>query len=107
MLASPSLAHVEVTARMGEARLAVVRRHVELRGEPGELVSLLAVHGPARSVTTEGLAYPLSAETLLPGSSRGVSNVLVARRATVSLADGVLLAIQPGPPASLQEDLPC
>jgi thiamine pyrophosphokinase len=107
VLAAPALAHVEVTARMGAARLAVVRRKVELRGEPGELVSLLAVHGPARSVTTEGLAYPLHDEVLLPGSSRGVSNVFVAHDATVSLADGVVLAIQPGPLASLQEDLPC
>ena len=107
VLAAPSLAHVEVTARMGAAHVAVVRRWVVLRGEPGELVSLLAVHGPARSVTTQGLAYPLAAESLLPGSSRGVSNVLVARRATVSLTDGVLLAIQPGPLASVQEDIPC
>ena len=47
-------------------------------GEPGELVSLLAVNGPAEGVTTEGLAYPLRGETLEPGSTRGVSNVFAA-----------------------------
>ncbi|MGL6280201.1 MAG: hypothetical protein ACRC50_11675, partial [Gaiella sp.] len=32
-------------------------------------------------------------ETLEPGSSRGVSNVLVGRRATVSVDRGVLVVI--------------
>ena len=36
-------------------------------GEPGELITLLAVNGPAVGVTTEGLAYPLRGETLEPG----------------------------------------
>ena len=40
--------------------------------------------------------YPLDGETLEPGSSRGVSNVFVGARATVTVDEGVLLAIQPG-----------
>ena len=59
-------------------RVHVVRGERALEGEPGELLSLLALHGPAEGVTTEGLAYPLRGETLEPGSSRGVSNVFAA-----------------------------
>jgi thiamine pyrophosphokinase len=54
------------------------------------------VHGPALGVVTGGLLYPLAGEDLPPGTSRGVSNVLAADRATVSLTGGVLLAVQPG-----------
>jgi thiamine pyrophosphokinase len=46
-------------------------------------------------VTTSGLRFPLDGETLLPGSSRGVSNRFTAPRATVELTDGVLLAVRP------------
>ena len=56
----------------------MLRGERELEGEPGELLTLLAVNGPAEGVTTEGLAYPLRGETLEPGSSRGVSNVFAA-----------------------------
>ena len=62
---------------------------------PGSLCSLLPVGGVAHGVRTEGLRFPLHDEDLLPGSTRGVSNEFTAREATVSVRDGVLLAVQP------------
>ena len=59
-------------------------------------MSLLAVGAPAHGVTTEGLEYPLRGETLDPGSTRGVSNVLSADTAVVTVARGVVLAVRPG-----------
>jgi thiamine pyrophosphokinase len=96
LLGSPRYAGVELDARIGDARLHVVRDRRTLDGEPGELVSLLPLHGPAEGVTTEGLAYRLAGETLEPGSSRGVSNVFEAATATISLERGTLLAVRPG-----------
>ena len=84
-------------ARLGDARVFVVRRELELDGEPGDLCTLLPVGGPALGVRTEGLRFPLHGETLEPGSTRGVSNELLASVARVSLVDGVLLAIVPDP----------
>ena len=95
-LASDDLAAIRVRALVGPARFFVVRDRVELDGEPGELVTLLAHGRPALGVTTSGLLYPLHDETLEPGSTRGVSNEMVAHRASVSLTDGVLLAVLPG-----------
>jgi thiamine pyrophosphokinase len=83
-------------ARLGRARLTVVRNRAALRGQPGDLVSLLPLHGPARGVTTGGLLYPLTDEDLLAGSTRGVSNELVSETASVHVKEGVLLAVQPG-----------
>ena len=47
-------------------------------------------------MTTSGLEYPLSGETLAPGTTRGVSNVFVDAEARVEVETGVLLAIRPG-----------
>jgi len=96
VLASGRYAAAQVDARVGEARVHVIRGERELTGEPGELVTLLAVNGPAAGVTTNGLAYPLRAETLEPGSSRGVSNTFVSDVARVAVGDGVLLCVCPG-----------
>ena len=96
LLGSGKYAAVEVDALMGAARVHVVRERRSVPGEPGELVSLLAVHGAASGVTTAGLAYELRGETLEPGSSRGVSNVLTAPMATVSVERGTLLTVFPG-----------
>lgn len=97
LLASPRYAGVEIVARMGAALVTVVRDAAALMGRPGDLVTLLAVHGPAAGVTTEGLRYSLDGDVLHPGSTRGVSNQLLGTTARVSLSDGVLIAVQPGP----------
>lgn len=96
LLGAPSLEDVVVDAVVGDARIHVVRGERVLAGDPGELVSLLAVHGPAEAVRTEGLEYPLEGETLEPGSSRGVSNVFAGESARVAVARGIVLAIRPG-----------
>jgi thiamine pyrophosphokinase len=45
-------------------------------------------------VTTQGLEYTLRDETLSTGSSRGLSNVIAARPASVRLRHGTLLVIE-------------
>jgi thiamine pyrophosphokinase len=97
LLASSALAGLRVEARLGDARVFVVRGEHELHGDAGDLCTLLPVGGPALGVRTEGLRFPLHGKTLEPGSTRGVSNELLSSVARVSLVDGVLLAILPDP----------
>ncbi len=96
LLASPVYASLDLVAYMGPATVTVVRRQVRMYGRPGELVSLVPFHGPVTGVTTTGLLYPLSRAELAPGSTRGVSNEFVEPVATVTVAQGVLLAVSPG-----------
>ena len=98
LLASERYAAIQVDAVVGDTQVHVVRTSRELDGKPGSLLTLVAAHGPAEGVRTEGLVYPLRSETLEPGSTRGVSNVFAEPTARVMLARGVLLAIQPGDP---------
>jgi thiamine pyrophosphokinase len=96
LLGSDRYAGSQVDAFVGAARVHVVRGVRSFDGAPGELVTLLALHGPAEGVTTEGLTYPLRGESLEAGSSRGVSNVFATATARVAVERGVLLAIVPG-----------
>ena len=83
LLALPRATRASSSTRSSE-RLASTSSAAQrtLEGEPGELVSLLPLHGPAEGVTTEGLAYPLAEETLEAGSSRGVSQRVRRRGGT-------------------------
>ena len=94
-LAGPHSETITTTAYLGRCCVSIVRTRRTLRGRAGELVTLLAVNGPAEGVTTVGLRYPLNDETLASGSARGVSNVFLADRATVSVRSGTLIALQP------------
>ena len=89
-------AGAEIDAYLGAALVQIVRGSRALSGTPGELVSLLPLHGAAEGVTTEGLEYPLRSEILAAGTSRGVSNVFVAAEARVTVARGCVLAVRPG-----------
>lgn len=94
LLGAPAYGGFELDALLGGAHVHVVRGRRLLRGTPGEIVSLFALHAPARGVVTSGLAYPLRGETLEPGSTRGVSNVFDAAEASIAVADGVVLAVR-------------
>jgi thiamine pyrophosphokinase len=96
LLASPRYDAVPIDGSFGPAVVHVVRGERELAGEPGELISLVALGGAAEGVTTDGLAFPLVGETLEPGSSRGISNVFSAETARLRVERGVLLAVRPG-----------
>ena len=97
LLAAEEYAPYRIEGRLGPARVTVVRGRCELWGQPGDLLTLLPVGGPAAGVTTEGLHFPLHDAELRPGVTWGVSNRFSRSPAHVTVARGVLLAVQPGP----------
>ncbi|MEX2504234.1 MAG: thiamine diphosphokinase, partial [Egicoccus sp.] len=96
VLTSEAYRDLTLTALVAGATITVVRNRRDLRGAPGDYVSLLPVNGPATGITTDGLRFPLHGENLLPGSTRGISNQFLTDRASVQVEAGVLLAVQPG-----------
>ena len=98
LLARPDLRGRDVIIADGAETVRLLRSaagesSVALYGAPGDLLSLLPLGGAAEGVSTEGLLYPLAAETLYPGQARGVSNVFLDRVAKVFLRQGDLLVI--------------
>lgn len=102
LLASPILAAVPTWLADGPQLVTLARpdRPLTLQGRPGDTLSLLPLAGDARGVTTSGLEYPLTDETLRFAATRGVSNTLVEARAEIRLTDGLLLVVhdQAAPP---------
>ena len=95
LLGSQRFAGLRLDARIGSARVVPVHapEGVALAGAPGAILTLLALGGAATGIVTTGLRWPLRAETLHAGSTRGVSNEIVAGPVRVELAAGRLLAV--------------
>lgn len=98
VLAAPRLSHLDVTGRIGRATITVVHpgRTRRISGRHRDQVSMLPVHGAARGVTTAGLRWPLDRADLVAGTTRGISNELVANEASVTVQVGTVVVVQPG-----------
>ena len=93
LLLMPQLEEVETGIFDGCSYLSIVRRTRPIRGEVGDLVSLIPLGGDVGGIITEGLEYPLHDETLHLGAGRGISNVLVRSLARVTVRWGNLLVV--------------
>ncbi len=76
----------EVVLLRGGDRLTVY-------GAAGDTLSLIPLAGDAVGIRTTGLEYPLAGETLAFGSTRGISNTLLAESAAIELEAGLLLCV--------------
>lgn len=83
--------HARVHIQLVDTRFVceIVQGSLVWRGRPGDTISLVAFQ-QAEGVSLEGVRWPLRGETLAPGS-RGVSNVMAADEARVSVRQGFLL----------------
>jgi len=95
VMASPRWSTVTVEGWLGPNKVTVIRSTTQLLGRSGATVTLMATHGAVTDVHSEGLRWNLSGDTLLPGSSRGVSNEFAGASAEVRVGTGCLVAVQP------------
>ncbi|MGQ9815133.1 MAG: thiamine diphosphokinase [Candidatus Roseilinea sp.] len=95
LLAMPRLAGARVLIAAGNEQTFLITpdQPADLRGSPGDIVSLIPFGGDAHGVRTEGLEYPLRDEPLIFGPARGVSNVMLGQRAGVTIREGRLLCV--------------
>ncbi len=96
LLALPELAGIRATIISGDSETWLLRGggQLEIRGQSGDTVTLLAVGQDAVGISTEGLEWPLNDDTLRFGPARGVSNVMTAPVARVTLRQGLLLVFR-------------
>ena len=93
LLLLPELTGRDVRLFDGQVEVFLIRDDAVIHGQPGDTLSLIAFQGPATGITTHGLYYPLTDETLFPERSRGISNRMLANMARVTIETGVLLCI--------------
>lgn len=96
LLADPALRGRDLSIVRGRTSVRALHagEPLLLKGAAGDLVTLLPIGGDAEGVTTTGLRWPLGAEALLVGRSRGLSNEVVRPPASVQLERGVLLVVE-------------
>jgi thiamine pyrophosphokinase len=93
LLVHPVLEDRPVTLVTAFQRAWVIRDTGRIQGVSGDRVSLIPLGGDVLIAETAGLAWPLHGESLVFGPARGVSNVLTAAEATVTVQAGQLLCV--------------
>ncbi len=93
LLTSPWLKGVDVRLVDGQHEVLVAGGDAEVRGRPGDVVSLLPLMAEVDDVRTEGLLYPLEGESLMASSTRAISNEMTATLARVTHGAGDLLVV--------------
>jgi len=95
LLGKPNLSRLSIHILDGSQELFILRGGdlVEIRSKAGAPLSLIPLAGAACGITTHGLEYSLTDETLYFGSSRGVSNVFSQDSANIKIREGLLLCI--------------
>lgn len=98
LLADPRLDGRDVAIERGDSTIRRIGTHdgpgsIEIRGTAGDFVSLLPLDAEVAGISTEGLRYPLTDETLRLGPTRGLSNELVGERGAVRAERGRLLVV--------------
>ena len=66
---------------------------LEIRGEPGDIVSLIPLSPEIKNVRTSGLRWALKGVTLYFGSTLSVSNEMTGKTASVQIRKGELLVV--------------
>jgi thiamine pyrophosphokinase len=96
VLQNPGLRKCTIEAMWDNSILHLIHgpSSVTITGKQGSNVGLIAAGGSASGITTTGLKWALSNESLAPHSSRGVSNQLVEETAVISLQEGSLFVVQ-------------
>lgn len=93
LLEMEELRGIDVRLDDGHEEILIIRDKASVTGMPGDTLSLLAMEGCTKGITTQGLKYTLESETMCPSRSRGVSNVMLEPVVTIEVKSGSLLCI--------------
>jgi len=77
----------------GYSYIYLIKSSIHLKGNIGDLISLIPISGNAEGIHTTGLKYSLNRECLFASRSRGISNVLIENNAFISLKKGLLMVV--------------
>jgi thiamine pyrophosphokinase len=93
LLAHPALQERRVVLLSQYERAWLVTAETEIIGDEGDTVSFIPLGGDTFVESTSGLQWPLHDEWLRFGQARGMSNVMTADTAAVTIRSGRLLCI--------------
>jgi thiamine pyrophosphokinase len=77
----------------GRKEIYVLNKNIEISGQIGDELSVVPISQKLEGIVTRGLEYRLNDETLLLGSTRGISNVFNNNLIKVNVKKGIALII--------------
>lgn len=85
-----------IAARIVDDRqeIRMINSGAEIKGRPGDYLSLFSLTDESCGIETKGLKFPLKRESLHFASTRGLSNELTAPQALITMESGCLLVIR-------------
>lgn len=92
-LATKSARGLRISIIDNHQTLYFVTSNLEISGKKGDTLSLIPLQIDAKGVSTTGLKWELTNDTLIWGATRGVSNEFTSTTAKISLKKGILLVI--------------
>lgn len=94
---APHAGNTTLTAHVGSARLHIIQpgHGLHFGATPGQTISLIPLGGNAKGVTTTGLKWNLTKDTLRAFASRGISNVAQDSHVSIAVRKGHLAVIIP------------
>lgn len=72
----------------------LIDKEIELYGNNGDFISILPLTEKVTGITLKGLKFPLHNAEIRLGSSLGISNSFVDKKATIKIQSGQLLVIK-------------
>jgi len=87
-------AHIRIKVINEQNEIMILKEKLYLQGSPGDIVSIIPLSKELIGVSTRGLKFMLRNETLLLGTSRGVSNEMAGSEAMVEIKEGLALVIR-------------
>jgi len=96
LAASKKYNRMVVSLLNAECRVQIIHGGTSffLKGYQGQTASLIPISEDVHGVTIKGFEYPLTNASLPFGSSRGISNILLKSRGSITLKQGTLLYVQ-------------
>jgi thiamine pyrophosphokinase len=93
LLTDLRLSTLDVRLDDGVEEIFLCRDQVEVHGKSGDLVSLIPWQGAVSEIQTKNLKWTLNHETLYPDKTRGISNEMVNKTASITIGSGLLLIV--------------
>ena len=93
LLTDSRLSTFNVRLDDGVEEIFLCRAQAQVRGESGDLVSLIPWQGAVTGIRTKKLKWALNNESLSPDKTRGISNEMLGDTASISITSGLLLIV--------------
>ncbi len=93
LLTDPSMDQYDVHLLDGQEDVFLIRTQTKIKGNMGDLISLIPISETVSGVTTVNLRYPLDQAILYRFKTRGISNEMLTSTAEVKIKQGILLCV--------------